>query len=62
MFYVKQKALFPTPWPKIMSGEILAKETSEERPGFALPRCAPQGGGDEGLDDGLIGVLMDGIE
>lgn len=29
---------------------------------FALPRCAPQGGGDEGLDDGLIGVLMDGIE
>ena len=29
---------------------------------FALPRCAPQGGGDEGLDDGLMGVLMDGIE
>ena len=25
---------------------------------FALPRCAPQGGCDEGLDDGL----MDGIE
>ena len=31
MFYVKQKALFPTPWPKIMSGEILAKEAAEER-------------------------------
>ena len=29
---------------------------------FALPRCAPQGGCDEGLDDGLMGVLMDGIE
>ena len=29
---------------------------------FALPRCAPQGGRDEGLDDGLMGVLMDGIE
>lgn len=29
---------------------------------FALPRCAPQGGGGEGLDDGLMGVLMDGIE
>lgn len=29
---------------------------------FALPRCAPQGGGDEGLDDGLVGALMDGIE
>ena len=29
---------------------------------FALPRCAPQGGGDKGLDDGLVGVLMDGIE
>ena len=29
---------------------------------FALPRCAPQGGCDEGLDEGLIGVLMDGIE
>ena len=29
---------------------------------FALPRCAPQGGCDEGLDDGLVGVLMDGIE
>lgn len=26
---------------------------------FALPRCAPQGGYDEGLDDGLMGVLMD---
>ena len=26
---------------------------------FALPRCAPQGGCDEGLDDGLVGVLMD---
>lgn len=25
----------------------------------ALPRCAPQGGYDEGLDDGLMGVLMD---
>ena len=25
---------------------------------FALPRCAPQGGCDEGLDDGLVGVLM----
>ena len=42
---------------------------SSERPGpgasagaFALPRCAPQGGCDEGLDDGLMGVLMDGIE
>ena len=37
---------------------------SSERPGpgaFALPRCAPQGGCDEGLDDGLMGVLMDGI-
>ena len=38
---------------------------SSERPGpgatagaFALPRCAPQGGGDEGL----MSVLMDGIE
>ena len=38
---------------------------SSERPGpeasagaFALPRCAPQGGCDEGLDEGL----MDGIE
>ena len=29
---------------------------------FALPRCAPPGGCDEGLDEGLIGVLMDGIE
>ena len=29
---------------------------------FALPRCAPQGGCDKGLDDGLMGVLMDGIE
>ena len=29
---------------------------------FALPRCAPQGGCDDGLDDGLMGVLMDGIE
>ena len=29
---------------------------------FALPRCAPQGGGDEGVDEGLIGTLMDGIE
>ena len=28
----------------------------------ALPRCAPQGGCDEGVDDGLVGVLMDGIE
>ena len=28
---------------------------------FALPRCAPQGGGDE-VDNGLVGVLMDGIE
>lgn len=27
----------------------------------ALPRCAPQGGCDDGLDDGLMGVLMDGI-
>ena len=42
---------------------------SSERPGpgasagaFALPRCAPQGGGDEGVDEGLIGTLMDGIE
>ena len=42
---------------------------SSERPGpgapagaFALPRCAPQGGCDDGLDDGLMGVLMDGIE
>lgn len=38
---------------------------SSERPGpgaFALPRCAPPGGCDEGLDEGLIGVLMDGIE
>ena len=42
---------------------------SSERPGpgaaagaFALPRCAPQGGCDEGLDDSLIGALMDGIE
>ena len=42
---------------------------SSERPGpgaaagaFALPRCAPQGGGDKGLDDGLVGVLRDGIE
>ena len=42
---------------------------SSERPGpraaagaFALPRCAPQGGCDEGLDSALIGVLMDGIE
>ncbi len=26
---------------------------------FALPRCAPQGGRDEGLDNGLVGVLMD---
>ena len=26
---------------------------------FALPRCAPQGGGDKGSDDGLMGVLMD---
>ena len=41
---------------------------SSERPGpeasagaFALPRCAPQGGCDEGLDDGLVGVLMDGL-
>lgn len=25
---------------------------------FALPRCAPQGGCDEGVDDGLVGVLM----
>ena len=29
---------------------------------FALPRCAPQGGCDKGVDDGLMGVLMDGIE
>ncbi len=29
---------------------------------FALPRCAPPGGCDDGLDDGLVGVLMDGIE
>lgn len=29
---------------------------------FALPRCAPQGGCDDGLDDGLVGALMDGIE
>ena len=29
---------------------------------FALPRCTPPGGCDEGLDDGLMGVLMDGIE
>ena len=29
---------------------------------FALPRYAPQGGCDEGVDDGLMGVLMDGIE
>lgn len=29
---------------------------------FALPRCAPQGGGDDGLNYGLVGVLMDGIE
>ena len=42
---------------------------SSERPGpgasagaFALPRCALQGGCDEGVDDGLVGVLMDGIE
>ena len=42
---------------------------SSERPGpgasagaFALPRCAPQGGCDKGLDDGLMGVLMGGIE
>lgn len=28
----------------------------------ALPRCAPQGGGDDGLNYGLVGVLMDGIE
>mgnify|MGYP007054819195 CR=1 FL=1 len=26
---------------------------------FALPRCAPQGGCDEGVDDGLVGILMD---
>ena len=26
---------------------------------FALPRCAPQGGCDEGVDEGLMGVLMD---
>ena len=38
---------------------------SSERPGpgasagaFALPRCALQGGCDEGLDDGLMSVLM----
>ena len=37
---------------------------SSERPGpraaagaFALPRCAPQGG----CDEGVMGVLMDGI-
>ena len=42
---------------------------SSERPGpgasagaFALPSFDPQGGCDEGLDDGLMGVLMDGIE
>ena len=38
---------------------------SSERPGpgaFALPRCSPQGGCDDGLDDGLVGALMDGIE
>ena len=29
---------------------------------FALPRCAPQDGGDKGVDEGLIGTLMDGIE
>ena len=29
---------------------------------FALPRCAPQGGCDKGVDDGLMGVLMGGIE
>ena len=28
---------------------------------FALPRCALQGGCDEGVDDGLVGVLMDGL-
>ena len=39
---------------------------SSERPGpgaaagaFALPRCAPEGGGDDGLNYGLIGALMD---
>ena len=26
---------------------------------FALPRCAPQGGCNKGLDDGLVGVLRD---
>ncbi len=29
---------------------------------FALPRCAPQGGAMRWVDEGLMGVLMDGIE
>ena len=49
MFYVKQKALFPTPWPKIMPGEILAKEAAEERiwAGRTPPVEAPGSGRSE---------------
>ena len=31
LLHIKQNALFPTPSPKIMSGEILSKEAAEER-------------------------------
>ena len=41
---------------------VLDLQSVRDPGAFALPRCAPQGGCDEGLDDGLMGVLMDGIE
>ena len=59
--------LFRTFYAYGFSCDIVLTLRSVRDPGlppgaFALPRCAPQGGCDKGLDDELMSVLMDGIE